>query len=201
MKIFIINLIGFLLTIIHHQTSSALELSKMGDVVMMSGYVNGGDDALFKDFMADPNNANIKVIRLNSTGGMAGTATRIGRLIRHKNLTTLVDGKTDNCFSACTILFSSGVRRHYINAQLIKDGVYSKPDVMPGLGFHEAHDYRSPHSHPHSGEGTAGVIAAFYEFGTKNAVDLVTLAPPNKLYYISSQTALNLGIATSLSAP
>ena len=48
---------------------------------------------------------------------------------------------------------------------------------------------------------TANVIAAYYEFDVKAAKDLITLAPPNKIYKLSAATALQLGIATHITNP
>lgn len=179
----------------------ALEFSKRGDTVFVSGSVRGGDDGLFKEFMADPSNANIKIVRLNSTGGNVNAALYMARFIRSKNMITYVDGKSDNCASACTVLFAAGVKRHYANAQGIKDGVYGFKENPVGLGYHEGNNALSLSGNKYSGQATADMIAGYYEFGVKDAKELITLAPPNKLYRISAQTAVNHGIATSLSAP
>jgi hypothetical protein len=193
--------VGLLVTLAWSQPLLALEFSKKGDTVIVSGSVRGGDDAQFRDFMAEPGNATIKIVRLNSTGGMVIAARDMGRIIRAKNMITFVDGKSDNCASACTVIFASGVKRHYANAQGIKDGVYGFKDNPVGLGYHEGNQPLSLSSNKYSGQATADMIAAYYEFGVKDAKDVITLAPPNKLYRISAQTAANLGIATSLSAP
>ena len=196
-----LNFSLFLLLLLFPRIGLALEISKKGNMVILSGQVVSDDQYNFKDFMSDPDNSNVKIIKLNSRGGRTIAAIHMGRLIRSKNLTTFVDAKTDNCASACTILFSSGVRRHYINAEFIKDGVYNKDQLKTGLGYHEAHATLSLEKSHYSGQATAEEIGAFYEFGAQNAIDLVKRAPPDKLYKISAKTALDLGLATSLSPP
>ncbi len=64
----------------------------------------------------------IKRIELSSGGGLAHEAMKIGRLIRQRQLTTVV---RDNCNSACTLLFIGGVER------LVPAPYYD-------LGFHRA---------------------------------------------------------------
>ena len=179
----------------------SLEISRKGAIVYLSGPVVSNDQFDFKEFMTDPQQAGVQIIKLNSTGGKTLSAIHMGRLIRSLKLTTWVDAKTDNCASACTILFASGVNRHYTNAAFIKDGVYEKKSLKVGLGYHEAHVPQSLHANHYSGAATAEEIRAFYEFGSPNAARLVPLAPPDKLYKLSAQTALQLEIATSLLAP
>ena len=177
----------------------SLEISKKGDVVILKGGIKNGDEINFKEFIFDPNNSNIKIIKLNSPGGMVIPARDIGRIIRSKNLTTLLDAKSDNCASACTVIFGSGVKRIYLNGNNIKDGVYGFKELTVGLGYHEGNNPLSRDGNRYSGQATADMIGAYYEFGVKNAKDVITLAPPNKLYRISSKTAFNLGIATDIS--
>ena len=201
MKNFIMIMGCMLLGLATVNSSFALEIGIKGDTVFLTGLVVAGDQYNFKEVISDPVNSNIKIVKLNSQGGKTFVSIEIGRMIRDRSLITFVDAKSDNCASACTILFSSGVRRHYINAEFIKDGVYDKKMLKTGLGYHEAHSTLSLQSNHYSGQGTAEEIAAFYEFGSKNAVNLVTLAPPEKLYKISAKTAIELGLATSLLSP
>lgn len=201
MKIFMTIVTGFLMAMIAPQEILALNMTIKGNTLFLSGLVVAGDEYNFKDIITDPENANIRIIKLNSQGGRTRAAIDMGRMIRARNLTTFVDAKTDNCASACTIIFSSGVRRHYINAEFIKDGVYSKTVLKTGLGYHEAHTPLSLEKNHYSGQATAEEIRGFYEFGSPKAVDLLKLAPPEKLYKISAKTAIDFGLATSLSAP
>jgi hypothetical protein len=181
--------------------SHALQFAKKGDVVTLSGSINSGDEHLFKDFMNDPAQANVKWIRLNSTGGKVLPARDMGRLIRSRQLSTIVDARADNCASACTVLFGAGVKRYYLNAGAVTDGVYGFKEKPFGLGFHEGNNPSSLDGNKYSGQATADMIAAYYEFGMKNAKDIITRAPPNKLYRVSSQTAMTLAIATHDAGP
>ena len=181
--------------------SFALTMTAKGNTAFLSGPIIDTDEFTFKEFINDPAHAQIKIIRLNSSGGRVNPARSMGRLIRSKNLTTFIDAKTDNCASACTLLFGAGVNRHYVNAQAIKDGVFGFKEVSRGLGYHEGNEPLSRDANRYSGQATANMIAGYYELGVSKAKDLITLAPPNKLYRVSSQTALQFGLATSLSAP
>lgn len=191
----------FLISFSFSKPLVAMEIIKKGDTALLQGGIKSGDEIKFKEFINDPTNSNIKIIKLNSSGGFVIPARDIGRLIRSKNLSTIVDGKTDNCASACTVIFGSGIKRHYVNGNSIKDGVYGFKELTVGLGYHEGNSPLSKDGNRYSGQATADMIASYYEFGVKNAKDIITLAPPNKLYRISSQTALNLGIATYLTSP
>ena len=181
--------------------SIALTLSQKGEVVLLTGHINNGDDVEFKNLINNPANAQIKIIQLQSGGGNINAAKLIARLIRDKKLTTLVNAKTDNCASACTLLFSSGIKRHYVNAQDIEDGLYGLKQNTNGLGYHQGSN-RNSNEHDHYSENaTKSMIAAFNEMGTHKDKDLMSLASPLWLYRISSHTALKYGIATSLSMP
>ena len=183
------------------ESAFALTMTAKGNTAFLSGPIIDTDEFTFKEFINDAAHAQIKIIRLNSSGGRVNPARSMGRLIRSKNLTTFIDAKTDNCASACTLLFGAGVNRHYVNAQAIKDGVFGFKEVTTGLGYHEGNEPLSRDTNRYSGQATANMIAGYYELGVPKAKDLITLAPPNKLYRVSSETALQLGLATSLSAP
>ena len=114
----------FLISFSFSKPLVAMEIIKKGDAALLQGGIKSGDEIKFKEFINDPTNSNIKIIKLNSSGGFVIPARDIGRLIRSKNLSTFVDGKTDNCASACTVIFGSGIKRHYVNGNSIKDGVF-----------------------------------------------------------------------------
>ena len=181
--------------------SIALTLSQKGEIVLLAGHINNGDDVEFKNFINSPANAQIKIIQLQSGGGNINAAKLIARLIRDKKLTTLVNAKTDNCASACTLLFSAGIKRHYVNAQDIEDGLYGLKQNTNGLGYHQGSNRNSNELGHYSENATKSMIAAFNEMGTHKGKDLMAFASPLWLYRISSHTALKFGIATSLSMP
>ena len=191
---------GFFLLLI--ESAYALDITKKDSVVYLSGFIVSGDQYKFKEFMDEKNNQDIKIIYLNSGGGRIADAREIGRYIRKNGISTLTDAKTMNCASACTFLFGSGINRYYINGNIIKDGLYERSALKTGLGFHEANTpVGMSGKKEYNGIGSAEAINIYYEFGINKAKDLMLLAPFDKFYRISGDTALKLGIATSLKYP
>jgi hypothetical protein len=176
----------------------AIELSQSGNRAILRGPIVEGDHLKFKDFMARPEAKQITVLYLHSPGGRVLPAREIARDVRNAGLATAVDASKAFCNSACTGIFAGGVRRHYLNAGSITDGGDGK---NLGLGFHEGNNLQSSGSRGYSGAATSTMINTYYEMGVGAAADLATKAAYNKMYRISGQTALSLGIATSLSAP
>jgi hypothetical protein len=179
----------------------ALTMTNQGNMAFLSGPIIDDDETRFKKFITDPDNAQIKIIRLHSGGGRIHAARLIARMIREKKLITFVDAKTDNCASACTLLFSAGIKRHYINAQDIEDGLYGLKQTVYGLGFHEGSNQKSSELNHQSQRATESMMSAYDEFGIPKAKELIALANPAWLYRISSRTALKLGIATHSTTP
>lgn len=176
-------------------TTCAIELRLSGNTIQLSGPIKPGDEYKFRDFLQGKT---VKYVNLRSSGGKVRVAGDIGRQIRSKSLTTIVDGSINFCRSACTIIFSAGVNRIYTNAKNISDGV--RKSKNNGLAYHEANDWLRNGRKGQSGAGTAEVINWYYEFGSPNAAKLVTKAGWKEYYYISSSTAIALGIATSTEA-
>ncbi len=177
------------------QSGQAMEISRSGTTLNVSGVIYAGDDLAFRDAVAQ---APTRAVRLNSPGGFVTTAGEIGRIIREKNLTTVVDASRAECVSACTLLFASGTTRLYINADRLSEGTMSFGGFT-GLGYHEGSTAMSLDANGYSGEGTAEMIDYYYEFGSSRAADLITKAPPNRLYRVSGQTAVAMGLATGTS--
>ena len=123
----------------------------------------------------------------------------MGRMIRARNLPTVVDASRSACGSACTILFAAGTSRHYVGAEKIQDGVGDMK--RPGLGYHEGNNFLANGKKGQSGAATGRVIDFYYEFGSGKASTLITRADWKHFYYISSATALELGLATSTKRP
>jgi hypothetical protein len=178
--------------------ASALDFSQSGGVGRISGPVKAGDGAKFEEFLAQPGASSIRVFYLNSPGGSTGNAMDIARRIRRMGAATVVDGR-QSCESACTILFAGGVKRHYINAGNLQDRLGG---ARGGLGFHEANNANADgRGSRQDGRGTAFIINAYYELGMSGAAQFATKAGFREMYRISGQTALQNGIATSLSPP
>jgi hypothetical protein len=184
-------LIGFL-------PAYAAEFSQTGSIARLNGGIMRGDGQKFEDFMAQPSSAGLKVLYLNSGGGSVGDALRIARAIRKARLTTVIDASRAKCESACTGIFTGGTSRHYINSQGLVDGEGGPPR---GLGFHEGNNAQPGSARTYSGGATSGMINIYYEMGVGGAAQFTTKSAFNKMYRVSGPTALQSGIATSLSAP
>ncbi len=178
-------------------SAHALEISRSGTTLYLSGSIHPGDDIAFRDAVAS---APTRVIMLNSTGGFVKTAGEMGRLIRKQGLTTVIDAAQAECVSACTLLFASGTTRLYLNAGGLSDGPMALRGFT-GLGYHEGSNALSLDSNHYSGPGTAYMIDYYYEFGSSQAAKLITKAPPNLLYRVSGPTAVALGLATGTGRP
>jgi len=179
-----------------HDPARAITLTSKGGGVLLSGGIKPGDHIEFREFIAA---ANPRFIELNSGGGDITAAGEIGRTIRKKNLPTVVDASRSTCGSACTIIFASGATRHYVGAEKIQDGVGDMK--RPGLGYHEANNFLASGKKGQSGAATGRVIDFYYEFGSGKASSIITKADWKHFYYLSSATALELGLATSTKRP
>ena len=180
--------------------AAALDIRVAGGQFVLSGRIIEGDQIRFREMLEDPRNAGIRVVRLNSGGGKISAAGEIGQLIRRRGMATLLDAGSGRCGSACTVIFAAGVSRHYVGGAGVADAVVPKNSYR-GLAYHEGSNPLSTASNRYSGPATASLIGWYYEFGSSAAKDLATKAPPEKFYQISSQTALSLGIATSVNRP
>ena len=184
----------FVLALLAASPAPALEMSRSGDRIILSGRIRVNDDNEFTRFIEA--NPGAKLAVLNSNGGSVNSAIEIARYFRSHGMSTYVDGRSGHCESACTILFGGGVQRYYVNTQGMASGVQGSSGT--GLGFHQATTSLSQQPGGFSGAGTAMVIGAYYEMGIGNASTLADRAPPNKIYRLSGEEALKLGIATAL---
>jgi len=194
-KIALFSAFAALLTA-HPQPARAITLASKGGGVVVSGSIKPGDHLEFREFIAS---ANPRFIELNSTGGNVNAAGEMGRMIRAKNLPTVVDASRSSCGSACTILFAAGTSRHYVGAEKIQDRVGDTK--QRGLGYHEGNNFLADGRRGQSGAATGRVIDFYYEFGSAKASTLITRADWKHFYYISTATALELGLATSAKRP
>jgi hypothetical protein len=194
-KIVFFSAFAALLTV-PHDPARAITLTSKGGGVLLSGGIKPGDHIEFREFIAS---ANPRFIELDSKGGDVNAAGEIGRLIRKKNLPTVVDASRSTCGSACTIIFASGASRHYVGAEKVQDGVGDMK--RPGLGYHEGNNFLASGQRGQSGATTGRVIDLYYEFGSGKASSIVTKADWKHFYYISTATALELGLATSAKRP
>jgi hypothetical protein len=180
----------------HTRPASALDIIGKGDIIFLGGKIKPGDSVEFANFIKAAPKGTYHSVYLASGGGFIVEAIDIGRIIRQEGLATIVDASKAFCASACTAIFASGVKRVYLNASALADGVSTK--TLSGLGFHDGSNTQSLDSNHYSGAASALMINAYYEFGVPRAAEVITKAPPDHIFQLSGQTALQLGIATSL---
>jgi len=193
---FSMALAGFILAAT--PAAHALQFSQNGSHLTLSGPIEAGDDRQLRLFLSRPGASQIKLVYLNSPGGMVYEAYKIAEIIRAAGLSTVVDAGRASCASACTTVFVGGVRRYYINAQSLVDG---DPRNL-GLGFHQASSWSGRQGEQkYDYRGSAIMVATFNEMGVPNAAKLIDRAEFRGLYRISGATAQTLGVATDLKLP
>lgn len=180
----------------HTRSASAMDITGRGDIIFLGGSIKPGDSIQFTNFLRQAPKGTYRSVYLASGGGFIVEAVEIGRVIRQEGLATIVDASRSFCASACTAIFASGVKRVYLNALAIADGIPTKS--FAGLGFHDGSNSASRDPNHYSGAASALMINAYYEFGVPNAAQVISKAPPDHIFLLSGQTALSLGIATSL---
>lgn len=94
-----------------------LSISADGDSLTLEGPIGPGTSAKFADIL--PFAPQLRLLRLNSPGGMVNEARKIAALVKVANLETYVE---QGCASACTMIFYAGRVR------------WIRPDAL--LGFH-----------------------------------------------------------------
>ena len=174
--------------------AQAIEIFEKDNRIFISGSIKPGDQFKFKEFVSE--HPTLKIVDLNSGGGFIKAAGQIGDQIRAKSLTTVIDAARSRCGSACTIIFAAGTNRIYLNGSNIKEGVGDMRNGR-GLGYHEGNDFLANGKRGQSGAATGEMIEWLYSFGARNAVPLLSKADWQHLYYVPSNTAISLGLATS----
>ena len=107
-----------------HRAALALSISEAGQgVAQISGRIEFGDDATVETFLGQSRAQPIRLLKLDSPGGRVSVAARIAQTIRKSRISTVVDASSARCESACTLIFAGGVKRYYLNAESILDGV------------------------------------------------------------------------------
>jgi len=174
----------------------ALQFSQSGSSLILNGPIEAGDDHQLRMFLSRPGASQIRLVYLNSPGGMVYEAYKISEMIRAAGLSTVVDAGRASCASACTTIFVGGVRRYYLNAQSIVDG---DANQNHGLGFHQASSWSGRQGErQYSYQGSSTMVATFREMGVPGASKLIDRAKFGNLYRVSGNTARMLGVATDL---
>ncbi|WP_146185461.1 hypothetical protein [Acidovorax sp. HMWF029] len=105
----------------------AMEVTLVGNTVVLSGPVAGDDLAKVKDAFAKAPAIDVVVLR-NSWGGDAWTGYQVGELFREKGVTTAVSGY---CVSSCSRMFLGGRQRLFTD---------DYPALQTFVGFHGHYD-------------------------------------------------------------
>lgn len=176
--------------------AAAASLWARDGVIHIRGSVERGDADTFRALLRDTPGA--RLVALDGPGGGLREAMAIGDAVRRARLATLVDGGRVACDSACTLIFAAGVRRHYVNAGDVEEGVVGHY----GLGYHLAYDLGSRIRPPMKSEVGIRLMDGFYaRMGSRAASALARRASISTLWRPNGATALRLGLATSLAAP
>ena len=100
-----------------------MEMTPIGDQLVLSGAVKRGDDARAAAALASHPEITTVVLR-NSPGGDADSGYRLGELLRRKRLKTALSGY---CFSSCSRMFLGGSERFFTD---------DYPPESTHVGFH-----------------------------------------------------------------
>lgn len=178
--------------------AAALTLRESGGVALLRGSIEKGDAKVLAAFFERPRVTPLRVIWLESGGGSLAEGILMAKEIRKTKIATAVDATGAYCDSACTFLFVAGAARHYVRGDRIMEGLSG----LTGLGFHVS-SIRGDRVRPSvlSDKGTQDMAAFYREFGVPGAADLAQKAMFNAMFRPNGETALKLGIATSLAPP
>ena len=124
------------------------------------------------------------LVFLSSPGGVIRDALDIGAQIRNRGFSTSV---TDECVSACGLVWLSGTRRYLNNGSR--------------LGFHAAYT-KSGNQTNESGVANAEIGSFLTHLGySLPVIQFVTLAPPNEVRWLTRIDAARLGIQIQPAPP
>ena len=144
--------------------------------IIIEGEIKAGDADTFRKIAAEYSEA---IVLLDSEGGAIGPAMDIGRTIKLREYKTAVY-KSGSCASACALIWISGSRR------VIFEG--------GKVGFHASYfDIDGTKLETGVGNALVGHYLSQLGFGEKTVV-FATLAPPDKIMWLSDKTAAMSGI-------
>jgi hypothetical protein len=149
-------------------------------LITVSGEFQVGDERKFSDIALRYENA---VVKFNSPGGSVFAGVEIGKAIRLKGFSTLVE-ENSLCASACGYAWLGGVRR----------------SMAPGsrIGFHAAFVQQNGEN-KETGLGNALVGAYLNQLGlSQAAVAYVASAPPDGMTWLTSEDASRVGIEVAV---
>ena len=161
-----------------------------GDPIISLGknkaYLNGIIGQKSFDMLTNINNINaVKVLKLNSPGGLIGNAFKIAEFVKRNGISIIVE---DECSSACVIIA--------ISSEKLYTSQYSK------FGFHNASSIAKPNSEigkSSSNKGSSELFSFLLSNGIPN--DIINIAKKtsaNEIYYVSGSEFINRGLAGEL---
>lgn len=159
------------------------------DILVLLGGIAEGDAERFERFLNKATPSPTRVV-LHSPGGLVIEALRIGQSIRARGLETAVLSGM-GCYSSCPYIFAGGTTR-----QLSRRGA---------LGVHQ-HYYDTPRYMPvflaveGIQQGQSETMSHLVDMGVDPSLMIPALrTPPDQIYIILPDEALELGLATMLS--
>jgi uncharacterized protein YecT (DUF1311 family) len=166
------------------EAASAAEIEKFDlpgiavPFVSIRGPIEAGDGEKFETVVRGVNRASVI---LQSPGGLVKEALHIGAAIRTEGFATMVPADKE-CFSACGLIWVSGVRRYMSDTSQI--------------GFHAA--YREENGeYRESGIANAEIGSYLTHLGLRiEAIRYFTAAGPNDFLLLTPDKARALGIET-----
>lgn len=145
-------------------------------IITIQGDIKSGDEDNFREIAAKYTDA---IVLLDSEGGGIAAAMDIGRTIKLRGYTTAVY-KSGLCASACALIWVAGSPR------VVFEG--------GRIGFHASYlDTDGTKLQTGVGNALVGHYLSQLGFG-QNTVVFATLAPPDKIFWLNSETASMSGI-------
>jgi hypothetical protein len=146
--------------------------------VTVQGSLLAGDGDKFQE---KTNSLREAMVVFQSDGGAVFEGIKIGRIIRQKDFATLVAGR---CASACAVAWLGGTHRYMATGAQI--------------GFHAAYDAQSRQQ---TGYANALVGGYLRELGLSDgAIAYITVAAPNEMAWLTTDTARLYGIDMTIVA-
>ncbi|MCK3654663.1 hypothetical protein A4G19_02435 [Pasteurellaceae bacterium Macca] len=158
-------------------TVKAADIYASDNFIILSGPIIEGDyDSIIYKARYIPYGKGIVV--LNSQGGVASEGMNIAKYIHQQGFATVVYAG-DHCYSACAIIWASGIERFATLPQ-------SK------IGFHAVYDPKNLHD---KGDANAVLGALLSQFGYSfDAIAFMTRVGAGDLSYLNEQSAKIYGI-------
>ena len=156
-------------------------------IVTLKGKIELGDGQAFHD-LAQSRNMTNTLLALDSPGGEFEDGLSIANTVRRYKMQTWV-GNGWHCESMCSVIWLAGSRHFYQGkAKIGFHGIFWLPVDKQGKPIADA-------PVPASSGGNA-VLGAFYnQLGLSDAaIRTLTEQPPNKMYWLSKDSAATLGI-------